>query len=100
MSRLPATWSAGLARGWPTVSISASRPMQPAIFFDGLSSRRHAVTLAFTDRLKIAGPEGDRTIIASWPYASVRRVDGPEDALRLACTAAPPLARLELRDPE
>jgi predicted Zn-dependent protease len=74
--------------------------MEPAVFFDGRSSRRRGVTLAFADRLEITDPCGsDGTPLASWPYDAVRRVDGPEDALRLACTAAPPLARLELRDP-
>ena len=73
--------------------------MEPAVFFDGRSSRRRGVTLAFGDRLEIADPgTSDGTPLASWPYDGVRRVDGPEDALRLACTAAPPLARLELRD--
>jgi predicted Zn-dependent protease len=73
--------------------------MEPAVFFDGQSSRRHAVTLAFRDRLEIAEPgAADGLPLASWPYDAVRRVDGPEGTLRLACTAAPPLARLELRD--
>jgi hypothetical protein len=74
--------------------------VEPAVFFDGQSSRRRVVALAFTERLEITEPgEGESAGIASWPYDQVRRVDGPEDALRLACTAAPPLARLELRDP-
>src|SRR5258707_5194605 len=101
MSPPPATSSTRLARGWRTVSISASNgPMESAICFDGRSSRRRDVTLAFADRLVIAdseAPEG--APLAAWPYDSVRRVDGPEDVLRLACTAAPLLARLELRDP-
>jgi predicted Zn-dependent protease len=74
--------------------------MESAIFFDGRSSRRRDVALAFADRLVIAdseAPEG--APLASWPYDSIRRIDGPEDVLRLACTVAPPLARLELRDP-
>src|SRR5712692_8667987 len=99
-SRRPATSSAHSARDWLTVSISACRgEMEPAVFFDGKSSRRRLVTLAFTDRLEIADSTApDDTPLASWPYDAVRRVDGPEAALRLACTAAPPLARLELRD--
>ena len=73
--------------------------MEPAVFFDGRSNRRHAVTLAFTDQLEIADSDvPDGPPLASWPYDAVRRVDGPEGALRLACVAAPPLARLELRD--
>src|SRR6266436_8159664 len=74
--------------------------MEPAVFFDGRSSRRRGVTLTFADCLEIADPHAsDGTSLASWPYDAVRRVDGPEDVLRLACTSAPPLARLELRDP-
>src|SRR5260370_25520791 len=100
MSPPPAKWSAGLARGWLTASISACRgAMEPAVFFDGRSSRRHVVALAFTDRLEIADPDApDGPPLASWPYDAVRRVDGPDGAVRLACVAAPPLARPELRD--
>src|SRR5207237_10442430 len=82
-------------------SISDSEPaMETATFFDGRSSRRHVVALTFGDCLEIVD-EGavDGPPLAVWPYGAVRRVDGPEEALRLACTAASPLARLELRDP-
>src|SRR5271169_2081958 len=73
--------------------------MERAVFFDGRSSRRRNVTLTFADRLVIADSEASRgTPPAFWPYDTIHRVDGPEDVLRLACTAAPPLARLELRD--
>jgi Zn-dependent protease with chaperone function len=73
--------------------------MDPAVFFDGQSSRRRVVTLTFVDCLQmVAADEPDGTPLASWPYDAVRRADGPEGALRLACTAATPLARLELRD--
>src|SRR5262249_20760086 len=52
------------------------------------------------DRLEIADPAApDGPPLAVWPYDAMRRVDSPEGALRLACTMAPPLARLELRDP-
>ena len=74
--------------------------METAVFFDGRSSRRYIVALAFNDRLEIAdtaAPEGPP--LAVWPYDAMRRVDSPEGALRLACRMAPPLARLELRDP-
>lgn len=73
--------------------------MEPAVFFDGRSSRRRAVSLAFTDRVEIAEADSAGSLLAAWPYDSIRRADGPEEALRLASTAAPPLARLELRDP-
>jgi predicted Zn-dependent protease len=72
--------------------------MASAIYFDGQSSRRHVVTLTFGARVEIADAVGG-DLLAVWPYDAIRRVDGPEDGLRLACTAAAPLARLELRDP-
>ena len=79
---------------------SSGSHMEPAVFFDGRSSRRRTVALTFGDQLLIAetdAPAGRS--LASWPYNAIRRVDGAEGALRLACTTAPPLARLELRDP-
>jgi Zn-dependent protease with chaperone function len=74
--------------------------VEAAVFFDGLSSRRRIVTLSFADSLEIVAAEApDSAPLASWPYGAVRRVDGPANALRVSCTTAPPLARLELRDP-
>jgi len=70
-------------------------PVNPAIYFDGTSSRRHVVTLAFNDALAINA--GDHTL-ATWSYADIRRADGPTGLLRLACLTAPALARLEIRD--
>ena len=75
--------------------------MEPAVFFDGRSNRRRLVTLNFGERLDIVDAAiPDAAPLASWPYDGLRRMDGPENALRLACTTAPPLARLELRDLE
>lgn len=77
----------------------------PAIFFDGRSSRRHLVALVVTDRLEIAESSSNAAVPAAapaldrWPYDTVRRVDGPDGVLRLTSTTAPPLARLEIRDP-
>jgi Zn-dependent protease with chaperone function len=67
-----------------------------AVYFDGTSSRRHAVTLAFGDRL---GLDEDGSTIATWSYADIRRADGPSGMLRVTCLSAPTLARLEIRDP-
>ena len=69
------------------------------MFFDGRSSRRRTVALTFGDRLLIADIDAPGGPLASWPYDAIRRVDGAAGAMRLACTTAPPLARLELRDP-
>jgi len=63
-----------------------------AVFYDGTSNRKHSVTLRFGDALDIV--EGG-AVIATWPYADVRRADGRK-GLRLLCTSALPLARLEI----
>jgi Zn-dependent protease with chaperone function len=71
-------------------------PLRPAIYFDGMSSRRRTVALAFADQLEIN--EDDRPI-AAWSYADIRRADSPSGTLRLTCLTASALARLEIRDP-
>ena len=73
----------------------AAPPANPAIYFDGTSSRRHSVTLAFNEALAINA--ADRTL-ATWSYIDIRRADGPTGMLRLTCLTAPVLARLEIRD--
>jgi Zn-dependent protease with chaperone function len=74
---------------------ASAGPGGPAIYFDGLSSRRRAVTLTFGDRLEINEPLETPT---AWSYADIRRADGPAGMLRVSCLTAPPLARLEIRD--
>lgn len=66
-----------------------------AIYFDGTSSRRRAVSIVFADALEIAGDDG---VLARWAYADIRRADSPAGTLRLSSLTAPPLARLEIRD--
>jgi Zn-dependent protease with chaperone function len=67
-----------------------------AVYFDGLSSRRRLVTLAFADRLELKEPDQAKV---AWPYDDIRRADSPAGTLRLCCLSAPALARLEIRDP-
>jgi Zn-dependent protease with chaperone function len=67
----------------------------PAIYFDGISNQRRAVTLQFADRLEIHDRE---IVLAAWAYADIRRADSPSGMLRLGCLTAPALARLEVRD--
>ena len=74
---------------------NASAASGAAIYFDGTSNRRRAVTLHFADRLEIRG--GD-VMLAAWAYADIRRADSPSGMLRLGCLTAGALARLELRD--
>src|SRR5260370_33931148 len=66
-----------------------------AIYFDGMSSRRHLVTLAFNDGLEL---QEDGHTLAAWSFADIRRADSPSGALRVTCLTAPALARLEIRD--
>jgi Zn-dependent protease with chaperone function len=70
-------------------------PTNSAIYFDGTSSRRHLVTLAFDGALAI---NADDDTLAKWSYTDIRRADGPTGMLRLTCLTAPALARLEIRD--
>ena len=75
-----------------------SAPPAPAgatIYFDGTSSRRHVVTLAFNDALAI---NADDHTLATWSYADIRRADGPAGTLRLTSLTALALARLEIHD--
>jgi Zn-dependent protease with chaperone function len=68
----------------------------PATFFDGESSRRRTVEARLATAVEIIE---DGTCLATWQFANVRRVDAPDGIMRLWCTDARPLARLELRDP-
>jgi Zn-dependent protease with chaperone function len=79
----------------PAEVSASSRPGGSAVFFDGTSSRRRAVSLAFKDRLEI--DEAGLTL-AAWSYADMRRADSPSGILRLTCLTALALARLEIRD--
>lgn len=74
---------------------TSSSAVASAVYYDGVSSRKRAVTLTFGEELQIREKDELRT---SWPYAAIRRADGPRDRLRLSCETAPPLARLETRD--
>jgi Zn-dependent protease with chaperone function len=72
----------------------ASVPMlDQARFFDGLSNRKHLVTLALGEQCEIVE---NGASIAQWPYDKIRRVDAPSGVLRLSCLATTPLARLEV----
>jgi predicted Zn-dependent protease len=64
-------------------------------YFDGTSSRKRRVELRFGEAL---GVVENGVVIATWPYESVRRADGPSRMLRLASNVATPLARLEIED--
>jgi predicted Zn-dependent protease len=75
---------------------STAPELTDAVYFDGTSSRRHLVRLALNERLEIKNGEA---MLATWPFADIRRADGAAGILRLGCLSAPSLARLEIRDP-
>ena len=81
----------------PAPDAASSTPGRSVIYFDGTSSRQHAVTLVFNGELRIS--EGER-LLAAWSYADIRRADSQPGILRLTCLTAPSLARLQIRDPE
>jgi len=67
-----------------------------ATFYDGVSGRRRTVALRTGIVLEIVE---DDTLIASWPWETLRRVDAARGLLRLTSTGAPELARLEITSP-
>ncbi|HLZ01794.1 MAG TPA: M48 family metallopeptidase [Bradyrhizobium sp.] len=66
-----------------------------AVYFDGKSSRRRIVRLAFASALEIM-EEG--ALPVRWAYDDLRQADSPAGILRVSCLSAPALARLEIRD--
>jgi Zn-dependent protease with chaperone function len=81
--------------GVPENPSTSPAPGDLAIYFDGMSSRRHSVNLRFGNWLEIhVSPD---TVI-QWSYLDIRRADGPAGTLRLSYLTGPALARLEIRD--
>lgn len=69
------------------------------IYFDGVTSRRHPVSLHLEpNALRIMG-EGD-PIFVRWPYGELLHLTGPEGLLRLGRMGTPRLERVEIRDPD
>jgi predicted Zn-dependent protease len=66
-----------------------------AIYFDGRSNHKRRVVLRFHEGIEIVE---DGAVADIWPYAAIRRVDGPTGSLRLSSTSALPLARLQVED--
>ena len=84
------------AQGEAAAPHAAAAPPRPAIYFDGVTNRRHVVALRFGSTLDIIE---DGAALAAWPYADLRAVDGAPGTLRLKCLSALPLARVEVPDP-
>lgn len=72
--------------------MSAESEVPQAVFYDGESNRKRAVTLRLGNALEIS-EAGE--VIARWNYADVRRADGGS-SLRLRLAEASSLARLEI----
>jgi Zn-dependent protease with chaperone function len=79
----------------PENSLAPPEVRGSVFYFDGTSSHRHLVALAFNDRLELR--EDGRTL-AAWAFADIRRADSPAGTLRVTCLTAPALARLEIGD--
>jgi predicted Zn-dependent protease len=68
------------------------------LYFDGVSSARHAVTVEATaEAVRFSGSDG--AVAAAWRYPDLRAMSSPNDVLRLGHAGGPELARLEIRDP-
>jgi Zn-dependent protease with chaperone function len=67
-----------------------------AVYFDGTSNRKRRVMLRLAGELEIVE---DGNVVATWHFPDIRRVDSAPGTLRLSCTSALPLARLEIVDP-
>jgi len=80
----------------PGVVADSEAAPRPAVYFDGVTNRRHIVDLGFGADLSLL--EGGVTV-ASWPYDDLRAVDGARGALRVKNISGLPLARLDIFDP-
>jgi Zn-dependent protease with chaperone function len=83
-------------RDMPPPLPAEAAPASPAIYFDGVTNRKHAVTLRFeSDQLAIV--ENDARVTA-WRYDDLRSINGGPGTLRLKCVSGLPLARLDIFD--
>jgi len=73
---------------------SVDDDLHPAVYFDGVSSRKRQVELRLGAQLEIV-EQG--IVLASWGYADIRRVDSSR-GLRLTSVSATTQARLEIEN--
>ena len=69
----------------------------PAIFFDGITSARHAVTVELGAAVLIIRSTEGRTL-AEWPYDEMEELSAPKGLLRIGRSGSATLARLEVVD--
>lgn len=68
-----------------------------AVYFDGITSARHAVTIELTaDGVIIRGQDG--AAIDEWPYPRMKHLSAPEHIFRIGLRKSPNLAQLEVYD--
>jgi Zn-dependent protease with chaperone function len=70
------------------------------IFFDGLTSARHPVTVELASDGLVIRDALERDMLARWPYDQLDHLAAPEGVLRLGRAGAKSTARLEVRDAE
>jgi Zn-dependent protease with chaperone function len=69
-----------------------------AIFFDGATTARHAVTVELAAAtLRVHGADG--ALLADWPYSEIETLSAPDGVLRIGRAGNPNLARLEVHEP-
>ncbi len=74
-----------------------SEPAGPAIYFDGHTAARRAVTLRCGPQLEILDADG--RLVRNWRWDRVHRVRGSRAVMRLSFDDGPSLSRIEVRDP-
>jgi Zn-dependent protease with chaperone function len=73
-------------------------PSAPAIYFDGKTSERHAVTVEL-DPAALVVRSSDGRELARWPYQELEHLSSHDGVFRLGLAGSRDLARVEIRDP-
>lgn len=68
-----------------------------AVYFDGLTSARHEVTLELESHALVIRDD-DGAIVDQWSYARLKHLSAPEHIFRIGLRKNPVLARLEITD--
>jgi predicted Zn-dependent protease len=71
----------------------------PAIFFDGKSSTRHAVTVEL-DPSALLVRSASGALLARWPYDELEQSSAHEGVFRIGHLSGDTLERVDIRDPE
>jgi len=69
----------------------------PAIFYDGVTSARHVVSVELDSPMLNVRGAGDR-LLARWPCGELEPLAAPDGVLRLGQVGSAVLARLDIRD--